>query len=489
MKQFNFCVILSVTCLVIAGCSSVELADPALLDEFNRAGPLQPQVDIDRLVAARTTSGLYRVVSDDVLQIQIPVILRAVHIEDLDSLELGRPYECRVYDDGTITLPLIGKVQAAGRRLAQIETAITEAYYPRWYSVERPSIVARVVEYRTAKVSIVGGVKNPGTYRLHSDEMTLVSLIMKAGGIVEEGAGFIRISHQARAALDDDIAETAKHAGSAARQSPKKKLTPLNSDEDLQLAFSQTNPQGTIGRLTMKDNGTIVLAQQMDISSGLQRQAVLDKLAQKNYSTAKVNVRLCELAEMMEPGSVKLIANQKQDNAAIDELSRLLESSKPKQKQKEPQPIVLPVKRLNIPFADVALMDGDSIEVEMLDPRVFTVIGLVKQPGAFRYPPTVVYNVLQALAFAGGIDQITEPRYVRVYRQTAEGRMVDATFEIKGTSPIGAANIIIKPGDIVAVEQTSRTRMKLLLAEVLAIRVGTSFSYQIFGGEDFRRTD
>lgn len=47
--------------------------------------------------------------------------------------------------------------------------------------------------------------------------------------------------------------------------------------------------------------------------------------------------------------------------------------------------------------------------------RVFTVMGLVRQPNAFPYPPNVQYSLMEALAFAGGLDMVADPRYLKVY--------------------------------------------------------------------------
>ena len=118
------------------------------------------------------------------------------------------------------------------------------------------------------------------------------------------------------------------------------------------------------------------------------------------------------------------------------------------------------------------LADGASVEIIALDPEVFTVVGLVGRSGVFPYPPNARYNLMQAIAFAGGVNEIAKPRFVRVYRRTADGQMIDASFELTGTSLVGAPNIAVKPGDIVSIEQTSRTKANLLLAEVVQLRLG-----------------
>jgi len=316
--------------------SNVSVAEK--LYQFERAGPIRPTTDVSELMrACRVSGGLYCVVPGDVLEFRMPAILRVVTPEMIDSLGQIEPYICRVTSSGTIPIPIVGSIMVAGRSIDQVEAMIASAYYPKYVNMP-PAVVGKVVSYREARISILGAVNEPGSYLCHSDEMTLVNLIMKAKGIVNDGAAVIRICRA------DDA------------------------------------------------NG---------------------------------------------------------NNA-----------------------VVLPVKGLNIPFADVALNEGDIVEVEQLNPQVFTVIGLVNKSGVFSYPPGVRYNLMQALAFAGGVNKIAAPRYARVYRQCADGSVISASFRLKGTSPVDAANLVIKPGDIVAVEQTFSTQTRLLFAQIFRVTTG-----------------
>jgi hypothetical protein len=140
-------------------------------------------------------------------------------------------------------------------------------------------------------------------------------------------------------------------------------------------------------------------------------------------------------------------------------------------------PLILPIRGLNVPFADVELQDGDRVIVDRLSPPSVTVIGLVNRPAYLPYPPDVRYNLTQVLALAGGLNQVAEPRYATVYRLKPDGSNVSATFRIIGDSELtDAATIPIKPGDIVAVEQTPRTRTALFLNTVFRINIGTYWS-------------
>jgi protein involved in polysaccharide export with SLBB domain len=492
------------TCL--AGCSDkVRLPSTEQLTEFNKAGPCGPAVDMQRVVRAKMEAGPYRVVPGDVLELSMPIVLQVLVTEVPDFPDKIAPYLCRVGDDGLIVLPMVGQIQAAGKTLPQIESAIINAYYPT-YTRTRPSVIARVAEYKTHKVAISGAVQKPGFYELRTDQLSLVALLMQAGGIIEEGAARIKITHTSPAKAD--IID--KQALSQSTKADRIKFAPhylgssQDDDSDAQMTFQQSSPSSTIGRLTIKHQQTILLSEQIDITDEIQRWAILDKLAKTNprVETSEVGriwARLCELAKLLNNPGIQKTEDRRQETEdriqktySEPQLSRARlgeaiasdndegrwtndNGRMAKDNRSVNETIVLPVKGLNIPFADVALNAGDIVEVEPLDVSVFTVVGLVNKPGNFPYPPNAQYNLMQAIAFAGGLDIIAEPRYAAVYRLKADGMIVRATFEIiraKGAQLTEALNIHVKPGDIVAIEHTPRTRSNLFLERMFRVNVG-----------------
>ena len=112
------------------------------------------------------------------------------------------------------------------------------------------------------------------------------------------------------------------------------------------------------------------------------------------------------------------------------------------------------------------------VEYEAKHERVFTVMGLVNRPDAYEYPPDVQYNLMEALAYAGGLDMVADPRYVKVFRQDADGEVKQATIPITDKQLASAYNVPIKPGDVVYVDHTFRTRMNKFLSDVFHISVG-----------------
>ena len=470
-------------CLVcLTGCHPALSSDEQIR-RFEKAGPITPKVDIDSVLRAKIHTGYYQVVPGDILELQMPAALRIISsdlsnwfkpVSGHDDVE---PYLFRVSDAGTITLPIVGEMTVAGKKLTEIEIAVVNAYYPR-YVANLPSVVCKVKEYQYRNVTVVGAVVQPGLYRLHSDEMSLVAALMKAGGIVAEGASSIIIQHAARSGED----EPPKTTGSTALTAPARRLDAEKKEVDL--AFQQNDFPNTKGRLTVSRGKKVLHSAEVDVASEKERAAFVKNLGKLHQDTRSGDIEqaLSQLAKKIERISfgepLHKYSNDNEEtesnNIAEHELNApdtepaKVSTAGPANSEK----IILPVKGLNIPFADVALHDGDIVEVERFDPAVFTVLGPVEKPGTFDYPPDIQYNLMQALAFAGGPDLILNPRYVTIYRQDTNGEIVSATFELHRKSLAKASKIKIKPGDVISVEMTPETRARMILKEMFYIRVG-----------------
>jgi protein involved in polysaccharide export with SLBB domain len=115
-------------------------------------------------------------------------------------------------------------------------------------------------------------------------------------------------------------------------------------------------------------------------------------------------------------------------------------------------------------------------EAEEAGQPMFTVLGLVNAPGNFPYPSRVRYNMMQALGFAGGLDRAVQPRYATIYRLAPGGTIASETLAVADTDDaaglMDALHTPIKPGDVVFVEHTPRTRTKEFLNSIFRITVG-----------------
>ena len=150
--------------------------------------------------------------------------------------------------------------------------------------------------------------------------------------------------------------------------------------------------------------------------------------------------------------------------------------------EQETEPVILPVKEMNIPFADVALSGGENVEVQQIDLQVLTVIGLVNKPGAFPYPPNVEYSLLQGIGLAGGVDQVAGPQHATVYRRGADGDVVSAVFRFSDKKLTGGAALKVRPGDVISVDETPLTQARKTLAQVFRVVIGAQMVTSINAG-------
>ncbi len=86
-----------------------------------------------------------------------------------------------VASDGTIAMPLIGRVPASGQTPEQLKVELEKRYTQY---VHNPNATVRVSDPASHVFYVVGEVNKPGAYRLHSGEV-LSQALAEAGGLGE----------------------------------------------------------------------------------------------------------------------------------------------------------------------------------------------------------------------------------------------------------------------------------------------------------------
>lgn len=86
----------------------------------------------------------------------------------------------RVAQDGTISFPLLGRVEVAGMEPTEIADKLQKELRERKF-LKDPHISIYVEQYTSKRVSVVGAVANPGSFPLETG-MTVVQAISMAGG-------------------------------------------------------------------------------------------------------------------------------------------------------------------------------------------------------------------------------------------------------------------------------------------------------------------
>ncbi len=126
-----------------------------------------------------------------------------ISITVFDCPELTRTF--RVSSDGTLALPILGRIPAAGLMPVQLEDALARQLKSTQTMVD-PVVNVSVAEYRSKPVSVVGAVRTPLTFQAMSDS-TLLDAIAKAGGLAPEAGPEILLTR--KTARPDGVVETA----------------------------------------------------------------------------------------------------------------------------------------------------------------------------------------------------------------------------------------------------------------------------------------
>jgi len=145
--------------------------------------------------SATPGSMAYKIGPQDILEVsvfKVPELTRTVQVAEV----------------GTINLPLVGEVAAAGKTARDIERDLTTKLGSKY--LQSPQVTVAVKEYNSQRVTIEGAVKKPGVYPIRS-KTTLLQLTAMAQGLTDaadhSGLVIIRQANGKRSAQKFNIDE------------------------------------------------------------------------------------------------------------------------------------------------------------------------------------------------------------------------------------------------------------------------------------------
>lgn len=131
-------------------------------------------------------SGDYRIGPRDVLSI------RVAELEEVSQT-------VEVAEDGTIELPILGVVAAQGLTAEQLAAEMQAELQAK--GVRRATVTVRVREFR---ISVLGAVGTPGLVTVPTG-MTLLEVLVSAGGLADDAAGVVYVRRRGRLGLTDQV--------------------------------------------------------------------------------------------------------------------------------------------------------------------------------------------------------------------------------------------------------------------------------------------
>ncbi len=145
-----------------AGLSTEAVAAPAASSSAQAGRTL-----ISSPRCRRPGNAAYKIGPQDVLDISV-----------FKVAELSKTVQ--VADSGSINLPLVGEIPAAGKTAQDIERDLTKKLGAKY--LQSPQVTVFVKEYNSQRVTVDGAVKKPGVYPIRG-KTSLVQIIAMAEGL------------------------------------------------------------------------------------------------------------------------------------------------------------------------------------------------------------------------------------------------------------------------------------------------------------------
>ncbi len=125
-------------------------------------------------------------VPDYVLGPDDQIVIHAYQVPEVPTTPL------QVGGDGSITLPMVGKVQAGGMSISALEKELASRFAEY---VQDPQVSVLISDYRSEPVSVLGEVGAPGEVQLKGRK-NLVQMIALAGGLRADAGNIVTITRE-----------------------------------------------------------------------------------------------------------------------------------------------------------------------------------------------------------------------------------------------------------------------------------------------------
>jgi polysaccharide export outer membrane protein len=140
--------------------TSGAMVEPARVGVVNITGSIVPPA------AADMAGSAYKIGPLDVLEVsvfKVPELSRSVQVAEA----------------GTVNLPLVGEIPAAGRTAQEVERDLTRQLGAKY--LQKPQVTVYIKEYNSQRVTVEGAVKKPGVFPFQGRGTLLQSIAMAEG--------------------------------------------------------------------------------------------------------------------------------------------------------------------------------------------------------------------------------------------------------------------------------------------------------------------
>jgi len=333
-----------------------------------------------------------------------------LHCDDLIQItvfqENDLTTETRITKAGSITFPLLGTVQLAGKTIAQAQEEIRSRLDKDY--IINPHVTIAVIEYSKLWVTVLGQVQKPGNAEIPAGSgLDLLGAIALAGGYAPDAdTAHINI----RRLVNGSEVVLTVNAMELARDSNAKPFMVQPGDAvNVPYVKKSVSILGEVqkpGEIDLPSEGNLDLLGAIALASGYTPDADPTNVEIRRNVDGKDTIITVNATELAQNSSVK---------------SFLVQS-------------------------------GDNITVHYAKQWV-TVLGEVQRPGKVKIPPEGGLDLLGAVALASGFSPDADIAHIAI-RRTVDGKDIVLSVNAKELSrDTNVETFMVQPGDSITVPQ------------------------------------
>lgn len=179
-------IVVSVACLALTGCAHNTYTVKSLPKKY-MAQAVSDFSSLNLTAYARPVPSAQEIRGGDRLQVAVHSGVGVGGGEAVEKWTVG------VDDEGSATLPNIGRIHLAGLTQAQAEQTITHESINRDVYLT-PAVDLTIQERRSNSIVVAGGVAEPGELQFPEAGLTLADVIVRVGGLTPTATGKITVS-------------------------------------------------------------------------------------------------------------------------------------------------------------------------------------------------------------------------------------------------------------------------------------------------------
>jgi len=320
--------------------------------------------------------------------------------------------------DGSITLPVVGKIIVIGKTLDEVTAEANTAFSSQLLS---PNVMVSLKMPRVQRVYVLGSVSKPGFYDA-KPEWRITEAIAAAGGLLPN----VEPSHCKCVVMQADSG---------------KKLT-VGIPEIMAGSPTANLPVRSGDVITIDDGEMPIYVMGEVIRPGLYRlqrekSSVMEALAAASGATPNAAISKVKITH-------------------ISGLSEVVDLSPTMLEGKEPP--------------NTKLQSGDMVLVPEYTARV-AVLGFVKVPGVYPLKDGKQTKLSDAIGFAGGLDNQRAGKTIIAVVRVSNGQEQRAVYDYRKFLKAGdqSQNPVVMPGDVVYVPETKKPDWDIISRMIVSL--------------------